>query len=358
VGRTKQSLPTPFSMTLTDFRAALQPRFCYMDDVIDAIYYGITMKKHVILWGPGGHAKSTIVEEALKLFIGETAFYKETYITNGAEDMDVTPVMGYDNIPKWQSEGVLEKVLTDTIFLKNRFAILEEGLDSPGGFLNALKDPLMRGFVCINGTCHPNRLESMFICTNVDPYAWAGKDNARLATLQRFRFSVKVEWPSYDYKAFEHFLVKRGASSAAIVSKFAEICHTNKWPVSPRSTEGMAECYELFGIEALRHFENMPAPVYQKLLDYTVNIPFIQQIESLKARVTALSSIESLQDRIVEANAIASEAAQVKGIPIDGGFSATLKNIITTSKEVVKKAIAEMGKPKIRAVEKPIEITL
>lgn len=328
-------------MTLQQFREALNPRFSFMEPVIDAVYYGIKLKKHTILHGPGGHAKSTIVEEALKLFVGEDAFYKDVYITNCAEDMDTTPIMGYDDIVKWQKEGVLEKVTAQTIFQQKKYAILEEGLDAPAALLTALKDPLMRGYLCINGECRPNTLESLFICTNVDPMKWAGKDNSKLALLQRFYFSVEVIWPDYSYKSWDVFFKKRGISTA-VMAKFCEICHQNGWPISPRSAERMEEVYRNFGLEALVHFENMPAPVFQKLVDYEKNVPFIQEINLLQQELVVVSNITDPRERNVAAQKLGHKASKVKGIPVDGGYSGTLKNIILTSKEITRASLQEM----------------
>lgn len=314
----------------------MNPRFSYMESVIDSLYYAIKEKQHCLLFGPGGHAKSTVVEEAIKLFIGEEAFYKDVFIANCAEDMDSTPILGYDDIPSLKA-GKLKKVLDDTVFLKNDYAILEEGLDGPAMLLNALKDPLMRGYVCINGTCMPNKLKSLFICTNVDPVTWAGKDNSRLALLQRFTFSMEVKWPSYDYKAWDGFFKKRGIANP-IVAKFAEIAHLEKWEISPRSVEKMQKIYAAYGIEALINFERMPSNVYKKFVDYEKNVPFIKSISELQLKVQEMRQMDP-RKQIEESLRIEKQARQIKGIPVDGGFSEQLKQCIVESKAIASAAM-------------------
>jgi len=323
-------------MTLQEFRNHMNPRFSYMESAIDSIYFAIQKKQHCLLFGPGGHAKSTIVEEAIKLFIGEAAFYKDVFIANCAEDMDSTPIMGYDDIPSLKA-GKLKKVLDDTVFLKNDYAILEEGLDAPPMLINALKDPLMRGYVCINGTCMPNRLKSLFICTNVDPVKWAGKDNSRLALLQRFTYSIEVKWPSYDYKHWEGFLKKRSIHNP-IIAKFAEIAHIEKWEISPRSVEKMSGLYTEFGIQALENFERIPANVLQKWKDYEKNIPFIKEICNLQLRVEAMRTMP-LHERGNEMIRITKIARSIKGIPVDGGFSEQLKQCLVDAKAIANAAV-------------------
>lgn len=314
----------------------MNPKFSYMESAIDSIYYAIQERQHCLLYGPGGHAKSTVVEEAIKLFIGEEAFYRDVFITNCAEDMDSTPIMGYDDIPALKA-GKLVKILDQTVFLKNDYAILEEGLDAPPMLINALKDPLMRGYVCINGACMPNRLKSLFICTNVDPITWAGKDNSRLALLQRFTFSIEVKWPSYDYKAWDGFFKKRKINNP-IVAKFAEIAHNEKWEISPRSVEKMEKLYATYGINALINFERMPSPVYKKFVDYEKNIPFIKDIMELQLKVEEMRVMPPRQ-QTEELLRIEKRARSIKGIPVDGGFSEQLKQCLIDAKAIAAAAI-------------------
>lgn len=323
------TLRPPFKMTLQDFRNAMNSKFVFMDDIIDSVYYAITSKKNMILHGPGGHAKSQIVEEALKLFIGEEKFYSDVFLANCAEDMDVSPIMGYDNIPKFQTEGVLEKVVNDTIFLKHKFAILEEGLDAPGMLITALKDPLMRGYLCINGTCVPNQLQSLFICTNVNPEKWAGQERTRLALLQRFRFSVEVAWPSYTTADFNTFLNKIGKPNP-VVAKFGEICHKAGWQISPRSLKDMEDVYSAFGVKALKHFESIPEAVYKQLCDFEKNVPFVKELTLLQQRLDKVleTAQASPRNAIVECTKIRADAKKIKNIPTDGSFSGMLRQIL------------------------------
>lgn len=314
-------------MKLEDFRDSMRPRFSYMDKVIDSIYYAIEMQRNMILHGPGGHAKSTIVEEALKLYIGEDKFYSDVYIANASEDMDVTPVMGYDNIPKFQKEGVLEKILTDTIFMHKEYGILEEGFDAPGMFLNALKDPLMRGSICINGVCLKNKLKSLFICTNVSPKTWAGSDRSRLALLQRFSFIAEVVWPEYTVKTFMPFLEKRNIPNP-IIAKFGEICHKANWPISPRSLEVMEAVYSRFGVQGLFNFEEIPEAVFNDLVAYEKNVPFLKELSDLRKRTDLLMNEKDPRNAIVESTQIVGLARRIKGIPVDGGFSEQLRKIL------------------------------
>jgi hypothetical protein len=120
-----------------------------------------------------------------------------------------------------------------------------------------------------------------------------------------------------------------------IVAQFGEICHQNKYPISPRSLETLCDIYTSFGLAGLRNFEDMPPAVYDKLQAYEKNIPYIAEIQALEERVTRMINNVSLTatDIVMEATDIVAAAKKVKGIPLDGSFSEQLRAVISIANQ-------------------------
>jgi hypothetical protein len=253
-------LLSPSGRTPEQITQLLNEKFVFMEPIVTTVVHALFHAKNVLLHGPGGHAKSQIVEEALKLFLPDEAFYTDVYMANCSLEMDASPFVGYLNVKTLRDEGKHEMVLEDTIFLKNYFAVLEEGLDAPGYLLGALKDAIMRGYVCINGTCHPLKLKSLFICTNHNPVKWAGADESRKATIARFDFRPKVIWPSYTIDAFASFFEKVG-SPDLLMAKVAGTCHEKGYFISPRDARKLKAAVDVAGsavIPTFGDFEQYP----------------------------------------------------------------------------------------------------
>lgn len=341
-GGTKVSPPT--GMTLSEFKAEITAQFVHSETTVEAIYYALRSKRNIILHGPGGHAKSDIAEACLKLITPN--FYEETYIASCSQQMDASPFVGYTDIKTLREEGIRKTVLTDTVFLKSRYAILEEGFDAPDDLLLSLKDSLQRGYICINGVCEPNKLQTLIICTNVDPMKWASKDQSRNALLGRFAFIHKVEWPSYTANDFQAMFQARGKYDLQ-VARLAEKCHQLGFPVSPRDVMMMLDIHTMGGLQALQTFRGMTPTIFAELKKLEASFPYIAEIEEIeKALITAEQSTSVEQHLKALANA-QRLIKSLKTIPTDGVYSGKLKGLVKKVQEMQQAAIDNLSRPKL-----------
>lgn len=310
-------------LTRNEFLDAMTAQFIYAEKPASAMYDALATNKNLILYGPGGHGKSDMAEAAIKLAMDPDKFYEEVYIASCSQQMDATPFVGYLNVPEFKL-GRRVQVLTDTVFLSKQYAILEEGFDAPDDLLLSLKDGLQRGYICVNGKCEKNKLQTLVICTNIDPTAWAGSENTRKALLGRFVFRLEVSWPSYTSKDYEKMFALRGKSDL-VVAEMAQICVDNKFPLSPRDAMNMHAVYNAQGFEALNSFMGMPEPVFQKLKDFQAKIPYIKEVETLES--TLLATIElapqQRQSKIIQIDGMITKLSK---IPKDGLLSGRVRS--------------------------------
>ena len=331
-------------MELTEFLNTITSQFVHSQTTAEAIYYALKSKRNIILHGPGGHAKSDIAEACLKIMTPN--FYGETYIASCSQQMDASPFVGYTDIKTLREEGLRKTVLEDTVFLKSRYAILEEGFDAPDDLLLSLKDGLQRGYICINGVCEPNKLQTLIICTNVDPIKWAGKDQSRNALLGRFAFTHKVEWPSYTANDFQAMFEARGFSDLQ-VARIAEKCHALGFEVSPRDVMMMRQIHEIGGLQALRTFRGMTQMVYDELLALEASFPYIAEIEEIEKTVN-LAEVTTNVEQHLKLLALAQRLIKnLKVIPTDGVYSGRLKGLVKKAQALQQNAIENLSRPRL-----------
>lgn len=300
-----------------------------MEKTADALFIALSMKKNVLLWGPGGHAKSEVVEYGLDILLQEAGknFYQDVFVASCSKDMDSSPFLGYDDIVEYQKNGNLRRVLTQTVYLSKQFAVLDEMLDLPDYIVAGMKEPLQRRQLCVDGTCVQNQLQSLFGCTNVDPYNWAGKDQSKLALLQRFDYIIKVEWPSYRALDFQEMFKARGLGNLHIANMI-ECCWKNKVEISPRSAMKMYELYTAFGLPALEHFHGMTPEMYKKLEALEVTLPYVQKFEKVRADYDKCLAETDPGLVIALAASVEAQIKGLKGIPKDAPYYEAASNML------------------------------
>lgn len=331
------------TISKNEFVEAIAKEFVHSETTSEALYHSFKTRNHIILWGPGGHGKSDIAEAGIKLITDPEKFYAETFIASCSEQMDASPFVGYTNIKKLRDEGKRVTVLDDTVFLQARYAILEEGFDAPDSLLLSLKDGLQRGHICINGVCQPNKLETLIICTNVDPGAWAGKDMSRNALLGRFAFSHEVKWPAYKAKNFNDMFSMRGGSDL-VVSRMAEICHEQGFLISPRDAMKMKVIFHTGGIEALRTFRGITPPAFKALQDFQSSLPYVKQLEELEALLELAANAPDQHTMLKKLAEAQNASKKITKVPTEGTYSGRLKDALNTMSIMKDQAINRASK--------------
>ncbi len=295
---------------LEKIRNILATSFVYFDEVAEILAVALTAKKNVILWGPGGHAKSAMVAEVIKgLNLAD-----DTYIMSFGEGMDEAQLWGGLDFARLDAEKVLE-YHPERSFLARGTAVFEELFDAPASVLLSLKDALTAGELRKGSQRFPMKTQAIIACTNREPSEVADLGPAAAALVERFPLQLRVAWPSYtsdDYKSlfakvpaprlngFTPILAEvigKAVSEGHFVSPRTAV-HARDAVIGRAAARGAAEV-EKEDLGALRF-----VPGLEKLGESVA-----VEIEAAMARAKAASDLSLAEGRL---NALKAEAASVE----------------------------------------------
>lgn len=185
---------------LEDVKKSLSKDFYNMDKVVEALYYGITAGKNIILYGPGGFGKTQIV----KKFLEALSIASQTIVGN--EDTEVDALLGIPNIKKLTEESIYEIAFENTVFRNKGVLILEEFLDVRPTTAAALKDVLSEGGMRQGDTFIESLISSVVICTNRSPEEMSIDNSTSAFYKERFPIRIEVTWNDYTTKSYIDFL--------------------------------------------------------------------------------------------------------------------------------------------------------
>lgn len=177
----------------------LNRTFVYSDQVARAIALAVQSGKNLLLYGPGGHGKSEMVQCALSCVADESEIFYQAF----GEGMDEATLWGGLDLKALKAEDVL-RYHPEQSFLAKRFAVFEELFDAPPVVLLALKDALTAKALRKGAQQYKMKTQAIIACTNVSPAEIAEKGPTYQALLERFPLQMDVKWSSYvasDYAA-------------------------------------------------------------------------------------------------------------------------------------------------------------
>ena len=312
----------------------LNERFPNISKAVEAVVNALLHERHCILYGRGGHAKSEIVEAAIKLLHGEDYFYSEVKILPCSEDTDPANFLGYVDMVEFRERGNLVYKMDATIY-EYEIAILEEGFDLAEYLLTTMRDPITRKKLCINKTCHPSNLKTLFVCTNVNPYLWA-KTSSQQATLARFDMVVLNEWESYEVADWDRMFKALKFTDYEAFSLFGERDNKDRKGMSPRDMVKMYKIYKEIGFQALESFNGMTPERFEMLENAFKLQPYLSTLKEL----TELKGlIMNDFDKNVAPTVILQKVNRVKTLldsvnqlPMNGEYTDDLLNITASVK--------------------------
>lgn len=284
---------------LAKIRNILDTSFVYFDEVAEILAVALTAKKNVILWGPGGHAKSTMVAAVIKgLNLAD-----DTYVMSFGEGMDEAQLWGGLDFGRLETEKVLE-YHPERSFLARGTAVFEEVFDAPASVLLSLKDTLTAGELRKGSQRFPMKTQVILACTNREPAEVADLGPAAAALVERFPLQLRVAWPSYsaaDYAAmFAKVPVPRLNGFTPILAEVVGKAVSEGHFVSPRTAVhardavlGRAEARGASSVEkedlgALRF-----VPGLEKLGE-----TIAAEVEAAMARAQAAAALTSIESRL------------------------------------------------------------
>ena len=150
-----------------------------------------------MLFGPGGHGKSQMVERVLSTIIGAL-----TRTLSCGEGLSEARLFGGLDFKALESEG-LERFHAENSFLSWDFAVFEEILDAPSVVLLSLKDTLTSKALRSGSQLVPMRTQVLLGLTNKEPGEVAEEGPAVQALMERFPLQLRVAWEDYSAGAFK-----------------------------------------------------------------------------------------------------------------------------------------------------------
>ena len=223
-------------------------QFVGMGHVIHALDMAFASEKNILLHGPAGHGKSTIVEAYLE----EVSLRDQAFIQQFGEGMDEARIYGGLDLKKLETDGVFI-YNTDRSFLPHRVAVFEELFDAPPIVLMSLKDTLTAGALR-NGAQQVEMKTRVIIgITNRHPDEISDMGPAAHAITERFPLQVEVKWEKYEEADYAEMLRavfgqeehERGILTDEVIADLSGLLENvsagTAQPVSPRTAVHAAE---------------------------------------------------------------------------------------------------------------------
>jgi MoxR-like ATPase len=182
--------------------SVLTSHFIYCEELARVIALAIESGKNLLLWGPAGHGKSEMIQQALLAIASE----EDIYVQSFGEGMDEATIWGGLDFAALEKEKVL-RYFPEQSFLAHDYAVFEELFDAPASVLLALKDTLTAKKLRKGSQAFAMRTRCVIALTNKDPSEVSQLGPAAHALIERFPLQLNVKWSSYtaaDYvKLFE-----------------------------------------------------------------------------------------------------------------------------------------------------------
>lgn len=274
----------------------LKKKYVFSDNTIDALGVAVRTGKNILLWGPGGHAKSDLAEAVAMIYYQST----EVFLGQMGSGKKLEDLLGYVNVAEMVS-GTGKRVYNhDASFMNRKIALFDELLDAPVQILEYLKDILTRKMYCADGTmCYKSQNEMIIACTNRDPLAWASEgspedQSSKTAFLGRFPIKVEVSWPRYGQMEFTDLFKaiynpdKVKAGKLAVIAELVSKSHKKGVFVSPRDARHVADLYLAEGLTGIKN-SGIPKEVLNHVVEQEEQIAkdfeALQKLEPVKAMI-------------------------------------------------------------------------
>lgn len=190
----------------------LDESFVFANEVARIIALAIGGKKNMIVYGPGGHAKSAMINEVIR----GLNLVEDCFVQFFGEGMDESRLFGGLDFGKLEREKVLE-YFPERSFLNKRIAVFEELFDAPASVLLALKDTLSAKELRNGSQRFQMRTETIIVLTNREPGEISELGAAAHALTERFPLQLDLRWADYSAKSY--------------LSMFEKVARKSKGPV-------------------------------------------------------------------------------------------------------------------------------
>ena len=178
-------------------RGILDEDFVFAEEVARVLSLAIGGQKNVIVYGPGGHAKSAMVDEVIR----GLGFVEDCFVQFFGEGMDESRLFGGLDFRKLEEDKVLE-YFPERSFLARRIAVFEELFDAPASVLLALKDTLTAKEMRNGNQRFEMRTKTIIVLTNREPHEISELGPAAHALVERFPLQLDLRWDDYEASSY------------------------------------------------------------------------------------------------------------------------------------------------------------
>lgn len=241
------------SVTLEQVLADLSPDFVFCEETIISLYTALATGKNILLHGPGGFGKSTLVKAFCEYF-GIPVICKIGY-----EDMQPEELFGVPNMQALLNDSKYEVAFENSVFSHPGILLLEEFMDCSPRTAAALKDILTEKGLREGNTKKESLISSVIICGNKDPESLAGDDSTKAFYKERFPIRRRVSWTEFTVTQYTTFLRSKfrtlytdHENKEAILLLVARLAEATATQISPRIAKDAAEIALELGVAALK----------------------------------------------------------------------------------------------------------
>lgn len=184
-------------------KSRLERDFVRVEEVARILALAVTSGKNVILWGPGGHGKSEMVQASLEEVTSEENIFVQSF----GEGMDEATLWGGLDFRALDAEKTL-RYFPENSFLAKPYAVFEEIFDAPASVLLALKDTLTSKKLRKGAQQFKMATKVIVALTNKAPSEISDLGPAAAALIERFPLQLEVKWPEYKSADYGQLFAK------------------------------------------------------------------------------------------------------------------------------------------------------
>lgn len=352
----------------------LEKRFVKTEKVARILSLAFAGQKFVILFGPGGHAKSEMVKElqenAQLLGYNPDDFFFQFF----GEGMDEAKLYGNIDFAKMNdtAKPCIEYNPKDS-FLNYKVAVFEELFDAPAAVLLSLKDTLTAKEMR-NGSQRFKMKTEVIIClTNKEPEEVSELGPSAHALTERFPLQLNVKWDSYEAQDYlEMFKKVSQFIGGPILNGFKD---TLAQMVAKATSEGnfvsprtAMHAYQVCQAAAILRggdhvqIEDLEDLVYvDGLSGYGDQLK--NDLQSAMKAAEAAKSLESIANRFQVLSAeVADSATPIKALQVAKRLSELVDELSRLAvpneqADTRKSLMANVTEMKTRAINKSLEVT-
>lgn len=344
--KTVENEETVEQTNLESIKEDLNKKYVYAKETLNILEVGFLTGKNIILFGPGGHSKSTITED----FFRNQGI--EPFVVTMGQGMTPDRLFGGINIKKLQDSGEIE-YLVENSFMNHEYVILEEVLDCPDFILEQLKDILSSKIFRNGSQVYPIKTKFIVGNTNRTREDYAKKDSSIKALMERFPLELEVKWKDYNKTTYEQlFLARFGKSDMLLTYILEEFAKKDK-VISPRIAIEAFEILEKFGPKALTYIadfakgKDILKQAFIKFESVAKMKQFADELNAFRAKhkiedFASIKDVDTLKEKNKEIQKLKEYESKVQALTVDDSLANDKAALIQQYKQLYKEFSARI----------------